>query len=93
MSKRIAIKDIETAVRIYYLHPELGTSEIKELFNCSSSTATRLKNQVKIVQRERGILTFSDCHVNTRCAYEVWKIDVKDLEEKLVKYRSLWGNQ
>ena len=32
MAKTIMIKDVETAVRIYYSCPELGTKEIMELF-------------------------------------------------------------
>lgn len=89
MPKPITIKDVETAVRIYYSCPELGTKDIMELFSCSATTAVRLKNPVRELQQERGILTFSDRTVNTRCAYEAWRIDIKEMEQRLMKLQEL----
>ena len=58
MSKLIMVKDVGTAVRIYYSCPELGTKEIMELFSCSHATAAKLKAPARELQNERGILTF-----------------------------------
>ena len=51
------IKDVETAVRIYYSCPELGTKEIMELFSCSHATAIRLKAPVRELQKEVDLLS------------------------------------
>ncbi len=92
MAKTIMIKDVETAVRIYYSCPELGTKEIMELFSCSRATAIRLKTPVRDLQKDRGILTFSDRTVNTRCAYEAWHIDIKEMERRWMKLQELKMN-
>ena len=89
MPKPIMIKDVETAVRIYYKCPELGTKDIMELFSCSSTTAVRLKAPVRELQQERGILTFSDRTVNTQCAYDAWHIDIKEMERRWMKLQEL----
>ena len=92
MAKTIMIKDVETALRIYYSCPELGTKEIMELFSCSHATAIRLKTPVRDLQKDRGILTFSDRTVNTRCAYEAWHIDIKEMERRWMKLQELKMN-
>ena len=89
MSKPIMIKDVGTAVRIYYSCPELGTKEIMELFSCSHATAIRLKAPVRELQKDRGILTFSEHTVNTQCAYEAWHIDIKEMERRVAKLNKL----
>ena len=89
MPARLKIKDIQTAVDIYYKHSELGTSEITQLFDCSKSTATRLKNMVKAVQKEEGVMTLSDTTVNTKCAYKAWHINIGDLERRLIRYKKI----
>lgn len=89
MPKPIMIKDVGTAVRIFYSCPELGTKDIMELFSCSAATANKLKAPVRQLQLERGILTFS-CHtVNTQCAYDAWHIDIKEMERRAAKLNKL----
>lgn len=89
MPKPIMIKDVGTAVRIFYSCPELGTKDIMELFSCSPSTANRLKEPVRKLQKERDILTFTDHTVNTQCAYEAWHIDIKEMERRAAKLSKL----
>lgn len=93
MSKLIMVKDVGTAVRIYYSCPELGTKEIMELFSCSHATAAKLKAPARELQNERGILTFSKHTVNTRCAYEAWHIDIKEMEKSFAKLNKLMGSK
>ncbi len=79
-------KDIDTALRIYYTYPEIGNKEIKELFGeLGGSTISNYKKAVRKVQAERGVLTAQRNTVNTEVAYEVWRIDVKDLEQRREK--------
>ena len=87
--RRLTIQDIPTAVEIYHLHPELGTSEIKKLFGCSSSSATRLKAEVRKQQKEKGILSHSDTLVNTKLAFEVWGFNISELEKHLLRYQKI----
>ncbi len=81
--------DIETALRLYYSSPELGTSDIKELFGVGETVAQRMKNEVKRVMADQNIKAFLPHSINTRVAYEVWRIDVDDYERRLKKLREL----
>ena len=84
------IADIETAIRIYYQYPEINNKQICRLFGTnSSSTASRYKKAVKDEQIERNVKTMCIDAVNTKVAYDVWGIDVSDLEQRLKKLKSL----
>ena len=89
MNRAVKITDIDTALRIYYTYPELTSREINQLFGkLAPSTITRYKSVVKNEQRKRAIKTSLSNSINTRIAYDVWGIDVADLEErrnKLIK--------
>lgn len=91
MARRTQIKDIETAVKIFYTYPELGTKQVQELYDCGRNKATELKAIARKLQDEKGILTYSSSSVNTRCAYEAWGIDIEDLEKRLIVARKLFG--
>lgn len=82
--------DIDTALRIYYTYPEIGNKEIKELFGkIGPNTITKYKKAVQEVQAEREQLTAQSYTVNTELAYEVWGIDVDDLERRRKKLKEL----
>ena len=84
------ITSIDTALRIYYTYPEIGNKEIKELFGVSNTrTLARYKKDVRQAQAERDVLTSQMHTVNTAVAYEVWGIDVADLEKRRDKLRKL----
>ena len=84
------IKDIDTAVRIYYTYPEIGNAEISELFGgIASSTISRYKKDVMDEQVKREQKTSRLHSVNTRIAYEVWGLDIKDLEFRRKKLKEL----
>jgi hypothetical protein len=86
---RLKISDIDTALRIYYENVEIGNEEIVELFGpASSATLTKLKKAVRNEMAARDIRVFKAYMVHTKTAYEVWGIDVNDLETrrgKLIK--------
>lgn len=88
MSSRIMLQDIETAVQYYYKFFELGTPEIMHLFGCSRNTALRLKKVAQKQQEEDGKQTFSPLNVNTRCAFEAWGIDIRDLEKRALRLQA-----
>ena len=84
------IADIETAIRIYYQYPEIDNNQMRELFGkICSSTAARYKKAVKDEQIKRNVKTMCNNAVNTEVAYDVWGIDVVDLERRLKKLKSL----
>lgn len=81
--------DFDTALRIYYTYPEINNAIINELFGgICPNTCTKYKREVKRRQIEEGIKTFRENSVNTEVAFEVWGIDIKDIErrrERLIK--------
>lgn len=86
---RTVTYDTETALRIYYMYPEIGNRQIEELFGIKGSAALRRKNEARKYQMENGIKTSAPNVVNTTAAYEVWGIDVKDLEMRRGKLKKL----
>ena len=81
--------NIETAVRLYYEKSELTSADIKLLFSCGTTTATRLKNQARLEMAKKGVLSWIPSSVNTKIAFETWGIDIADFERRLKKLRSL----
>ena len=88
--KILPIKDIDTAVRIYYAFPEIGNKEIRELFgNICSSTISKYKKAVQDVQTKNNIVTAGLNTVDTETAFTVWGLDIKDLERRRKKLKEL----
>ena len=83
--------DVGQAIKIYYSCPELQNSDIRELFgNIASSTIAKLKNVVKDEQKARERPSFTLRGINTEIAFEVWGLNIADLERrysKLKKYQ------
>ena len=81
------IADIDTALYIYYRYPEIGNKEIKELFGgLGSATLTKYKKAVQIKQNVKTSQLYT---INTEMAYEVWGIDVAELEKRRDKLKKL----
>lgn len=81
---------IEDALKIYYSNSELGNKEIIALFGQrSSATISRLKRVAKDEMTAKNILSYGANKVNTAIAFEVWGIDVKDLERRMKKIKEL----
>ena len=86
--KRIA--DIDTALYIYYRYPEIVNKEIKELFDgLGSATLTKYKKAVQEEQIKQNVKTSQLYTINTEMAYEVWGIDVAELEKRRDKLKKL----
>ena len=84
------ITNIDTALKIYYLYPEIGSTEIAKLFSKNSkSTICRLKKIAQGVMTEEKVFAHGLYKVNTECAYKSWGIDVKDLERRRDKLQKL----
>jgi len=84
------ITSIDNALQIYYNHSELGNKEIKHLFGKrSSATIARLKKIVKADMIKCDISSFGRDKINTAMAFDIWGIDVKDLEKRRNKIKEL----
>ncbi|MCL2588791.1 MAG: hypothetical protein FWD84_05215 [Oscillospiraceae bacterium] len=84
------IQSIDHALKIYYKHSELGNKEITALFGRrSSATISRLKRQVKHEMAKREVLSYNANKVSTPVAFEVWGLDVRDLERRMKKIKEL----
>ena len=84
------ITSFENALQVYYAHSELGNAEITTLFGRrSSATVSRLKRIVRDEMRTRGIFSYSANRVHTATAFEVWGIDVRDIEKRMKKIKEL----
>jgi hypothetical protein len=84
------ITSINTALRIYYNHPEIGNKEITALFGRrSSATIVRLKKIVKAQMDALGMPSYGANKVNTVIAFQVWGLDVADLERRKKKLKDL----
>ena len=81
--------DIKTAVQIYYTKPEIGTDDIRKLFSVGKSKAQRMKNEVRKVMAEKGVKVWLPYSVNTEVAFEVWGLNITDLEARLKKLQRL----
>ena len=84
------ITSIDNALKIYYENGEIGNKEIKVLLNVrSSATISKLKKNVKSEMIKRDVPTFNAYKINTVIAYDVWGIDVVDLENRRKKIKEL----
>ena len=84
------ITSLEKALEVYYKQPEIGNREIEILFGKhSSATVCKLKNAVKAEMLERNICSYGSNKINTMVAFEVWHIDVGDLEKRREKLKKL----
>ena len=82
--------DLDAAIRVYYASPELRNAEISEIFKgISAATINRKKRRVKEEMRKRGVHTWHPNAINTTLAYEVWGLDIKDLEHRRSKLMEL----
>ena len=84
------ITSIENALRTYYSHSEIGNKEIAALFGrLSTATVAKLKKVAKDEMTKRGVYSYGMYKVNTAIAFEVWGIDVADLEKRMKKLKEL----
>lgn len=85
--------DIKKALELYYTKTEISSADIRSLFGCCPATATKLKAQVKKAMAEKEIRTWLPGNVDIKTAYEVWHIDVEELEKRLAKLSKLKKSQ
>jgi hypothetical protein len=89
MSIRVpVIVSVERAVWIYNNCPYMGNNEIEQLFGkMSSQKRVKMKNIVFDEMDERGMTRYNNTTVNTDVAFEVWGLNIADLERRYSKLR------
>lgn len=85
------VPNIETAVLTYYSCIEIGTKEIKAIFGVGDSTAGKMKKPVFERMALEKKKAWKRDNVITEIAFEVWGLDIADLEKRLKKLKSLSG--
>ncbi|MCI8589710.1 MAG: hypothetical protein HFE77_03250 [Clostridiales bacterium] len=84
------VKNMETALYIYWNYPEIGNKEIAALFGLSgTATLARYKKIARQRMDEKGVECRGFACVDTATAFEAWGIDVGDLENRLIKIQRL----
>ena len=84
------IISIDEALKIYYINSEIGNKEILSLFGrLSSATVAKLKKLVKEEMINQGKFSYGLNKINTSVAFDVWGIDVTDLERRRKKLKAL----
>lgn len=83
--KRKPVSSLETAIEMYYLNLELTTANIKKLFNVSDPTAKKYKDVVREEMIKKKIVSNEINSVETKLAYQVWGLDIDDLEKRYKK--------
>ena len=79
----------EKALKLYYTQTEINNAEIRELFSCNSTTATRLKRSVQDEMSKTGVRTWLPGNIDVKTAFKVWRINVDDMEQRLLKLQKL----
>lgn len=83
------VRDIRTAVRIYYERLDLTTKDICELFGCQATKANALKKQAIRAQKEADVMLRNAHMCDTEQAYITWGLDISVMEAKMKKLDKL----
>ena len=85
--------NIEFAVTLYYERIWLENSDIKQLFNISSSsTVAKYKQEaIKYFENKDVSPIHRNNKLDTWLAYEAWGLNIKNLESRLHKLQKIQG--
>lgn len=93
MARKVSrpVMDIDAALEAYYCsNGYINNKQIKRIFGLKSDSAvSKVKHMVQDEEVKRGVPIVIPRHVNVKIAYEVWGIDVKELERNKKKLTEL----
>lgn len=88
--RRFPVADISAAIKLYYGKGYLNNKDIGEIFGTNvKSTIHQMKKPVMEEEKKRDLPVVVPCHVNAKIAFEVWGINVAELERNLKKMQEL----
>ena len=69
------IFDRNVAIELHYSRIELSNADIKAMFgNIQNCTVAKLKTMAKTKMKDKGVLPYNPCCVNTQAAFEAWSL-------------------
>lgn len=84
------VASIGKAIELYYSKTELSNADITELFGkLSRATISRLKQRVREEMVKRNTPIWNSTYINTQIAYEMWGLNIEDLEKRFDKLKKL----
>ena len=89
MKTKKCVRDIQTAVDVYYQSDRVGNKDIMRLFDCGEGTARKLKSMAREQEAKDGRISPSTTTVNVVSAYKAWGIDIADMVRRLKQYQKL----
>jgi len=83
------VKDIDAALRAYYGNGYISNKEVAKIFDAGKSLTWKLMKAVREHEAENGVPIVIPHHVTVSVAFEVWGINVKELERNRKKLAEL----
>lgn len=88
--KRLPVKDIDAALKAYYGTGYISNDQIRDMFGIKSgATLQRLKKPVLAEEKYQNVPIVVPHHINARIAFDVWGINVRELEQNRKKMQEL----
>lgn len=81
--------NVQEAVKLYLTTTAVDNADIRRIFGCGSTTASKLKKLAHEQEIKDGILQPSPYTVNTISAYKAWGLDIKDLKKRYIEHQRL----
>lgn len=83
------VTDLGLAIQFYCRWTEIGNGEIRQLFGVGSNMALKLKKVAWEKMAKDNTPVWDANKVNTEVAYQVWGLDIKDIERRYEKLKKL----
>lgn len=89
------LNNLETVLTVYYSNLTLGNKELDLIFKpqkgekMANETKTRLKSAVNKHLLKENKTIYCASEVPTKIAFEVWGIDINDIEKSFKKLKEL----
>lgn len=84
------VQNIPAALKAYYGNGYINNKMIKEIYELKSGGAVcKMKAMVRDEELKRGVPIIIPGHVNVKIAFDVWGVDVKELERNRQKLLDL----
>jgi len=92
--RRLPIADTDAAIRLYYGKGYLNNNDIGKIFGTEvKSTIFQMKKPVMAEEKNRNLPIVVPYHVNAKIAFEVWGLDIEELELNRKKLKELGLNK